>query len=265
MGRGGGPTNRAILAQPPESVGGRLAPHRAGRGHHQPLRQPRPGAPPPRAARPRGAPDQRQAADQEPLARRAPGSRPCTSSRPLAERAYRDLVHETPRPAAATSRRRPRSTRSAGSTSAAGRRVAGRTGERRRAARHPLGLRLDAEPGHPARLVRLRQRALQAWAGEDAARWERPRHHVPRVALLPDHGRQRPGLAAQGRHADRRGLRVASADARATARPSSRAPRAEFERTRRRICRLTGQQRPPRRRSPGCSARSACATPTSIP
>ena len=49
IGRGGGPANRAILAQAPGSVDGASQVHRAGRGHRRPLRRRDDRAAPPRA------------------------------------------------------------------------------------------------------------------------------------------------------------------------------------------------------------------------
>ncbi len=94
VGRGGGPTNRAILAQPPESVGGRLRlteqgesvtnrysdPALARRHLEQLVHAVMVAGERAAAAPPRGG----------------PWERTVTKLSPLAERAYRELVHETP-------------------------------------------------------------------------------------------------------------------------------------------------------------------------
>ena len=122
VGRGGGPTNRAILAQPPESVGGRLRLTEQGesvtnryanpalaRRHLEQLVHAVLVA---GGRRPTGSPSRGGAWEQA-----------LNELSPLAERAYRGLVHDA-RPAGAgascaTCARRRRSTRSSGSTSAA--------------------------------------------------------------------------------------------------------------------------------------------------
>jgi phosphoenolpyruvate carboxylase len=95
VGRGGGPTNRAILAQPPESVCGRLRLTEQGESVTDRYSNPAlarrhleqlvhavlvAGERPPLAARPAGA----------------AWERALTKLSPLAERAYRELVHDRP-------------------------------------------------------------------------------------------------------------------------------------------------------------------------
>jgi phosphoenolpyruvate carboxylase len=95
VGRGGGPTNRAVLAQPPESVGGRLRLTEQGESITNRYSNPAlarrhleqlvhavlvAGERAPSGARPRGG----------------TWERTLTKLSPLAERAYRELVHETP-------------------------------------------------------------------------------------------------------------------------------------------------------------------------
>ena len=74
----------------------------------------------------------------------------------------------------------------------------------RRAAGHPVGLRLDAVPADRARLVRRRLRA-QGAAGSRPGR--RPGRDARAVALLPQLPRQRRDDAGQDRPADRPPLR----------------------------------------------------------
>ena len=162
VGRGGGPTNRAILAQPPESVGGRLRLTEQGESVTNRYADPA-------------------------LARRhleqlvhavliAGGKRPMrTPSRggaweqamnelaPLAERAYRGLVHERPELV--------RYLYAATPIGEIDRLNIGSRPARRSAAhdlaepaRDPVGVRVDAEPRRAARLVRARQRARRLGA-----------------------------------------------------------------------------------------------------
>ena len=95
MGRGGGPTNRAVLAQPPESVGGRLRLTEQGESITNRYANP---------ALARRHLEQLvhavlwRAAGPRPRGRRAAarGSAALAALSPVAERAYRGLVHETP-------------------------------------------------------------------------------------------------------------------------------------------------------------------------
>ena len=150
VGRGGGPTNRAILAQPPESVGGRLrfteqgesvtnryADQALARRHLEQLvhavllaatRRP----------------------IHEPVARRRLGAGARTSSLRSRERAYRALVHDRPELV--------RYLHAATPIGEIDRLNLGSRPSRRSAAarphgpaRDPVGLRLDAEPGRRCR------------------------------------------------------------------------------------------------------------------
>ena len=161
VGRGGGPTNRAILAQPPESVGGRLRLTEQGesitnryanpalaRRHLEQLVHAVLVA---GGRRPEGAPVARRRVgerDRRAVARSPSGPTAASSTR-------RPTLG---RPSRATCGRRRRSTRSSGSTSAAARRAAVPSRPRRPAG-DPVGLRLDAEPRDPAGLVRPRHGA----------------------------------------------------------------------------------------------------------
>ncbi|HSD27242.1 MAG TPA: phosphoenolpyruvate carboxylase, partial [Vicinamibacteria bacterium] len=94
VGRGGGPTNRAVLAQPPESVGGRLRLTEQGESVTNRYSNP---------ALARRHLEQLVhavlvAGERGPAAAPSSGGsweRTLTKMAPLAERAYRDLVHET--------------------------------------------------------------------------------------------------------------------------------------------------------------------------
>ncbi len=236
VGRGGGPTNRAVLAQPPESVGGRLRLTEQGesitnryanpalaRRHLEQLVHAVLVA---SGRRPTGTPSRGGAWEQA-----------LNQLSPLAERAYRALVHETPALVrylhAATPLEEIGRLNIGSRPARAGRRRAGRP------ARDPVGVRLDAEPGDAAGLVRPRQRARGL--GRDAGRaLGAVLDHVPRVGVLQDAGRQRAARAARRRHADRARLR----DARGSHRPRGGLPAlaGEFRRTERALCRLTGQR-----------------------
>ena len=239
VGRGGGPTNRAILAQPPESVGGRLRLTEQGesvtnrysnpalaRRHLEQLvhavlvaggRRP---AGPPHAA---GAWE--EAMD---------------GLSPLAERAYRKLVHETAGARRATCTPPPPSTRSAGSTSAAappGAAAAAGVADLRAIpwvfAWTQSRVTLPGWYGLGS--------ALTGWAGEDDGPLGAPRHDVPGVGLLQDARGQRAARAPRGGHADR------ARSTRRLADPADREavfPRidAEYRKTEAAICRLTGQR-----------------------
>ena len=203
VGRGGGPTNRAMLAQPPDSVGGRLRLTEQGESITN------------RYANPALA---RRHLEQLVHAVLVASGRPAVASpsrggaweqallelSPIAERAYRGLVHETPAlrplPAGGDAARRDRPAQHRQPALAARRR------RPRRPARDPVGLRLDAEPRHTAGLVRPRQRARDL-GGESGGPLGARRHDVPRVGVLQDARRQRAARAARGGPADRARLR----------------------------------------------------------
>ena len=189
---------------PAAGVGARpLQAHRAGRERHEPLRRPRPRAPAPGAARPRGAADRGPPADAGRASRGGEWETAMNALSPIAERAYRGLVHELARAAALLPRRHPdRRDRPAEHRQPAG--AAARRGGPRRPARHPLGLRLDAEPRRRCRAGTALGTALTALGGRGRGALGAARHDVPRVAVLPDAHRQCAGVDAQGRHADRR-------------------------------------------------------------
>ena len=260
VGRGGGPTNRAILAQPPESVGGRLRLTEQGESVTNRYSNRGARAAPPRAARPRRPRGRRPPPGGHAFARRARGRRRWTSLSPLAEGAYRKLVHETRGPRRATCTPPPRSTRSS---------------------RLNIGSR-PARRGPAAGVADLRAipwvfawtqsrvtlpgwyglgSALAGWAGEDEAPLGAPRHDVPGVGLLQDPRGQRAARAPRGGHADRGGLRDASPIP-PTGRRSSRGSTRSTGGPRRRSAGSPASATSSTRR-PGCSARSASATPTS--
>ena len=107
-----------------------------------------------------------------------------------------------------------------------------------RSARHPLGVRLGAEPRRAARLVCAGHGAT-TWAGEDESRWASAADDVPRLAVLPQPARQCPGVDAQGRHA----IAAVYATLAECADCAEIYPALaeEFERTEAAILRLTGQ------------------------
>ena len=214
IGRGGGPTNRAILAQAPGSVDGRLklteqgeviAAHYADSTIAQRHLEQVTAAVPARlhaGARARG------------------GARPPRPARAtmaelaaISRTAYRALVdaRRSPRSSAAATPDRPDRRASA---SARGRPLApgGRGGASPAspdigvAARHPVGLRLVAGPGEPAGLVRPRHRARgrrrRAAAGETV---EHLAALYRRLAVLRVRARQRRADARQGGPAARSG------------------------------------------------------------
>ena len=240
VGRGGGPTNRAILAQPPESVGGRLRLTEQGESVTNRYAEPGARAAPPRAARPRGARSPAASArSRTPVARRGVGAGP--------ERAR------------AARRARPTGawcTRDAGARALPARRDAAR---RDRPPQHRQPARRGAVPAQDLSELRAipwvfawtQSRvtlpgwyglgsALAGWAGERRRALGAARHDVPRVGLLQDARRQRPARAAQRRHADRARLRDAR---RAEADRAAVFPllEAEYRRTEAALCRLTGQ------------------------
>ena len=245
VGRGGGPTNRAILAQPPESVGGRLRLTEQGESITNRYANPRsPGATSSSSCtrccstsgkRPMPTPSRGGAWEQA-----------LNELAPLAERAYRGLVHERPELVALPAR--------------------GDAARRDRPAQHRQPAR--AALGGGGDLAELRAipwvfawtqsrvalpgwfglgSALAAWAGEDAARW----------ALLGTMYREWPffrTLSTTPRSSMRKAdmliaarLRVAGRGGRP--RGGLPAARGEFARTEAALCRLTGPARPARRRA----------------
>ncbi|MCK7474855.1 MAG: phosphoenolpyruvate carboxylase [Rhodopseudomonas palustris] len=187
VGRGGGPSYEAILAQP--------AGQRAGRRSASPSRaRSSPASTPIReigrrnletlvAATLRG-----HAAAEPAAARRARNISQAMDETVRARRSRPIAASSTRRPGSrTTSGHRRRSPRSPSSTSAAARRRASRPRAHRGPARDSLGVLVGAVPADAAGLVRLRQR--RSTPGSTAQPRAGPARccseHVPRVAVLP--------------------------------------------------------------------------------
>ena len=203
IGRGGGPANHAILAQPRGTVNGRLRMTEQGEviadryGH------------PAIAERHLEQVLNAVLLTSFPADADHPDPAWFEAARPAgrgsARRHYRALVYETPefldllRAGHLHQGDRPAQDRLAPGPAEHG-------DQHRPAPGHPLGLQLDAEPAHPAGLVRPRQRRGRL-PPEPARRPGDAPGDVSPLALLEDADRQRPDDPGQGRHDDRPALR----------------------------------------------------------
>ena len=156
VGRGGGPSYEAILAQPPGTRAGRDPPHRAGRGDRQQVRQPRD-----RPAQPRdpGRRDARGDACSRPSGRGRPPTISTSMEQLSAARVPRlsRAGLRDRRASIATSANRPCSSEIADAQHRQPAGVAPKSPRHRGPARDPLGVQLGAVPADAAGLVRLRR------------------------------------------------------------------------------------------------------------
>ena len=176
LGRGGGPTNRAILGQAPGSVDGRLKLTEQGEVIAANYADPTIALPPSRAD------DRRDPAGLDAGARRAARARPGRSGRrsstswpPSSRAAYRALVHDDPGFASffRDITPDPRAVRPAARVAAGGARPSRRGPDDRLAAGDPVDVRLVAVADQPARLVRPGPRARGVPASRTATRVSR--------------------------------------------------------------------------------------------
>ena len=266
IGRGGGPANRAILAQAAGSVGGRLKYTEQGeviadryaapaiaRRHLEQVTS---------AALLASTPEH----DAEVSAAAADGAAVLTELAATSRAAYRKLVG-TARASWSSSRPRPRSSSSRaspsgrGPTLAAGRRCCASAHGPRIAAGDPVGVRLVAVAGEPARLVRPRDRAggvrrIGRSGGARAARGA-----ASAMAVHGVHARQRGAVARQGGPRDLPAVRGAGDGPGCGGDP--RRDRGGVRTVGATCCCSSPGDRDSSTSTPGSRARSSCGTRTS--
>jgi phosphoenolpyruvate carboxylase len=260
VGRGGGPSYEAILAQPAGQRDGRPARHRAGRDHREQVLGP--GT---RPAQPRGArraPRWKRASPTPSTWATVPArtTRRWTSCPPSRSRVP-SLVYGRRASSSTSAANRRRSPRSPSSTSAAGPRRARRRRASRTCARSP-GCSAGPVPPDAARLVRVGS-AIEAWSRERPGRARAAARDAPALAVLPqravEHGdgarQDRPRIVASRYAGARRRCGGARRDLRRIADEHGRTPRAGFA--------ITGREHPPGRQPDARSAASATASRTS--
>ena len=271
IGRGGGPANRAILAQAPGSVERPPQVHRAGRGHRRPLRRRHHRPAPPRAGHGRRA----ARVDRRSTSARSPRPRPPGADddgrahrRSRAPRTAPSLEH--PGFAAFFAAATPidlipglgLGSRPSSRPGRAGRRAGPRRRRHRLAAGDPVGVRVVAVAGEPAGLVRPRDGARGGDRPRRLRRRRAPRRPLPALAVLRLGARQRGAVARQGgpRHVPR-ATRTSPTGAEATAiRGPDRGGVRPLGPAAARWSRAATGSSPATRRSPG---RSTSATRTS--
>ena len=225
VGRGGGPTNRAILAQAPESVGGRFKLTEQGEAitnryatrdlAERHLEQLVHAVLVTSASRVR-----------PPAARVAEWEGMMDALSPAAEAAYRSLAPRLAFASALLPGHDPDRRDRLPEPGQPARLAPGR-GPARGPAGDPVGLRVDAVPRRPSRLVRPGHRARHLGRGGPRALGP-PRHRLPGVDVLSHARGQRPALTPKGGHAHRRAStrpsprrKTAPRSSRASARSSS--------------------------------------------
>ena len=261
VGRGGGPSYQAILAQPPGTVNGADPPHRAGRGDRLEVRAARDRPPQPRDAGRGDARGDAAAAD----ARRAeelPRRRRSRSARRAWRRTARSSTRR--RASSTTSSARRRSARSPSSTSARARRRARRAARSRTCARS-RGASAGASAASPCPAGTASASAIEAFLGAGKER-------EARLALLQQDGAQWPFFATLISNLD---MVIAKSDMAIAARyvdlvEDRKAGKrifarieAEWERTNEALTLITGESEPARRQTRRWRARSSTASPTS--
>ena len=208
VGRGGGPTYEAILAQPCGVLDGADQGHRAGRGHLRQVPAARAGPGEPRADRwPRRSEATVAAPARRGSMRRALAAlgRPCMDL--MSQAALRRLPRARRRPGPARLLLAATPVEQLGDLHLGSRpaRAADRGRRARRAARHPVGVRLDAVPPDRARLVR---RGLGPGARPARPGTPTPSPQMARgLALLPQLPVQRRDDAREDRPRGRRPVR----------------------------------------------------------
>ncbi len=197
VGRGGGPSYDAILAQPPGAVEGSLRITEQGEIIAAKYAEPR-------LARRNlealvSATLESTLLDVEGLGDdAAPAYAVLDELAELARVAYADLVHDTPGSSSTSRRRRRRSRRSAHSTSAAGR-VAQTDAVDLGSARHPVGVVVEPVAGHAARLVRHRNGVREVGRRRRGSAGDTDRS-VRAVAVLPNGALEHGAGAVEVRH-----------------------------------------------------------------
>ena len=259
VGRGGGPANRAILAQPRGTVHGRLRITEQGemiadRYGHPAIAERHLGQVVNAVLR-ASFPVEAEAPDplwERMLDRLAESGLPALPRPGLRDAGVPDLFRAG---------HADRGDRPAQDRLAAG--AADIDPRHRPAARHPLGLQLDAEPAHAAGLVRPGQRRERLPA-RTARRPGRAATDVPALAVLADADRQRPDDPGQGRPDHRPPVRRPGRGPGAGG-PHLRPDRRRVPAHRRGDLQDHGAGRRCWNRRRCCSSRSSSATPTSIP